>query len=67
MVKPAIVEGPFPTVEELAREGNVSPERTRELVEMARELMANRSRRAARSKATRKAAEKRAPTKATKH
>jgi hypothetical protein len=66
MVKRAIVEGPFPTVEELAREGNISPKRTRELVEMAREAIANRARRATRSKATRKAAAKRAPTKASK-
>jgi hypothetical protein len=50
----------------LARDGNVSPERTHELVEMARELIANRSRRAGRPKATRKAAANRGPTKAAK-
>jgi hypothetical protein len=66
MVKPAIVKGPGVTVEQLARDGNVSPERTRELVEIAREIIAKRARRAGRPKATRKAAAKRAPIKAAK-
>jgi hypothetical protein len=65
MRKPVLVEGPYDTIEALAEAGNISPERTRELVEMARESIANQARRTARSKA-RKAAAKRGPTKAAK-
>ncbi len=63
MRKPVVVEGEPITVEEVARLGNVSPERTAELVALAHRLVASRPVRPARSNASGKAATKRAPAK----
>ena len=39
MRQPFVITTPFPTVEEVARRSGVSPERTKELVEMAKRFM----------------------------
>ena len=58
MREPAILTGPIPTVEEVARTHGVSPERTKDLVRRAEELFRQHQVRMAKAKAKRKVATK---------